>query len=81
MIITSYASLNLAIRTSKNGGAVNISIKKHKAELKVIIENTEIRMNAEKTTKLFKEISRIRNKKHFRQWLRLVDYPKNSAIS
>jgi hypothetical protein len=53
MIITSYASLNLAIRTSKNGGAVNISIKKHKAELKVIIENTEIGNERRKNHKTF----------------------------
>lgn len=52
-----------AIKYNKEGGEVNISIKKHKAELKIIVGDTGIGMNKEETAQLFKEFSRIRNEK------------------
>lgn len=55
--------LSNAVKYNKEGGKVNLIVKKHKNEIKIITQDTGIGMSEEDISKLFQDFVRIKNGK------------------
>lgn len=52
-----------AVKYNRDNGEVNITLEKHENQTRIVVSDTGIGMSEEECEKLFKEFSRIKNKK------------------